>query len=346
MCKTLHHTIRDVNWYHQHIFYCGTHCSTDSLHACAMSQQSHSNQHAAEHDTTHSHSHTHDPRYGSNSTHNSHTQLNLSPSPSTPPSRKLHLYLIRHGERIDEVDRKWFHERYWDPPLTQAGHTQATAAAQLLHSLQLTPAPTALYSSPLLRTVQTTAAIHSAGWNLPVRFVPGLAQCAAAMAIEGMYAREAFYPLEELRTLVPHLTEHHSFHDEYDEFITACHKLCVHTAQEIEQAAQRAAELVNTASNSGSSESTAQIPSASPSAPAVAPDSPTLQSASADAPLANLLLVTHREGIRDLTRMAGRLIQSTPYCCIVQLEFDITQRKFRVLNHFSQQHVAKPTQHT
>ena len=72
----------------------------------------------------------------------------------------------RHGERLDFASpTEWFGtplggERPWDPPLTDAGRTQAVAMGESvktqLHALGLPPV-SAVYCSPLTRTVQTAA---------------------------------------------------------------------------------------------------------------------------------------------------------------------------------------------
>ena len=74
-----------------------------------------------------------------------------------PPSRRItHVWAVRHGQAWHNLDRQngW---RLPDPGLTALGWEQATAAAGLLpQNLSL------LVSSPLRRTVQTTAAALTA----------------------------------------------------------------------------------------------------------------------------------------------------------------------------------------
>ena len=44
---------------------------------------------------------------------------------------RQYLFVIRHGERLDNVDYKWLDtaERPYDPPLTKRGEKQACEAA-------------------------------------------------------------------------------------------------------------------------------------------------------------------------------------------------------------------------
>jgi broad specificity phosphatase PhoE len=84
----------------------------------------------------------------------------------------VRVILVRHGERIDEVDRKEWHrirteETKHDPPLTEAGWEQAkSAGGRIAAALQLMENVSAVtvYSSPTARTLSTAAAIVA---NLP-----------------------------------------------------------------------------------------------------------------------------------------------------------------------------------
>jgi broad specificity phosphatase PhoE len=69
--------------------------------------------------------------------------------------------VLRHGEREDAENEKWVAtaERPWDPALTEHGKEQSRKAgraiAALCKQLGLSP-PSAIYSSPLTRCVQTS----------------------------------------------------------------------------------------------------------------------------------------------------------------------------------------------
>ena len=95
------------------------------------------------------------------------------------------VFLVRHGERVDETaEAPLFYlncgDRGWDPPLTQEGRRQADhAGRELLRAHQQKPFSCVLYS-PCLRTLETAARIATV-LGLPLRCVPGLAECAAAV---------------------------------------------------------------------------------------------------------------------------------------------------------------------
>ena len=74
--------------------------------------------------------------------------------PSAPPAaaaalRRQHVIFLRHGERLDDVDRSWSSPRPWDPPLTAHGRDQAGEAGRRLRTLGLNI--TRVYCSPFLR---------------------------------------------------------------------------------------------------------------------------------------------------------------------------------------------------
>ena len=64
------------------------------------------------------------------------------------------VYLARHGERIDFVEKSWVDSaaRPFDPPLTARGVLQGSALGKRLSLLS--PRPTKIFVSPLGRTVQ------------------------------------------------------------------------------------------------------------------------------------------------------------------------------------------------
>ena len=105
----------------------------------------------------------------------------------TAPGRTIstEVFLVRHGERVDETaEAPLFYlncgDRGWDPPLTQEGRRQADSAGrELLRAHQRRPFSCVLYS-PCLRTLETAARIATV-LGLPLRCVPGLAECAAAV---------------------------------------------------------------------------------------------------------------------------------------------------------------------
>mmetsp|Transcript_482 Transcript_482/g.1356 ORF Transcript_482/g.1356 Transcript_482/m.1356 type:complete len:218 (+) Transcript_482:4976-5629(+) len=180
-------------------------------------------------------------------------------------------WLLRHGERADEAEgpeaRAWRSgegrgERWFDPPLTERGREQAREAARKLAAVHARCPFSEVLVSPLLRTLQTAEEVVGllGDGSIPVRVVPGLSFCAAAVKKRG-YGGLAIRTREEVLQLCP--------------------KLAV--------AAWEPA--------SGSFEEAC---------------------ASASASEGGSLCITHREGIRDLSEIAGHRITHTPYCCAVQ----------------------------
>ena len=102
------------------------------------------------------------------------------------------VFLVRHAQRIDETDEgpRWRAQnadRWFDPPLTDAGKRQsAAAAAQLVRYAEACDAVpfSCVYCSPLLRTLQTAVEFGRA-LGLPVVPVAGLATCTAAFKKHG-----------------------------------------------------------------------------------------------------------------------------------------------------------------
>jgi len=125
--------------------------------------------------------------------------------------------MVRHGERLDEVPgNDWFNvcgDLWHDPPLTELGKFQAKeAGTQLLLSPHYSEW-SVIYSSPLLRTVQTAYEMSKV-MNRPIQILYGLGECAAAVRA----GQRQFRSIEELTKFCPHLKlvdgDHHSFHRE------------------------------------------------------------------------------------------------------------------------------------
>ena len=66
---------------------------------------------------------------------------------------KRTLYLVRHGQRLDTVNNKWFtpDDNKYDPPLSEKGYWQAQRLAERLSHEPIDW----LFSSPYLRALQT-----------------------------------------------------------------------------------------------------------------------------------------------------------------------------------------------
>eukprot|EP01084_Bolivina_argentea_P083853 151800_1 len=109
-------------------------------------------------------------------------------------SNNLQLWLIRHGERMDEVhtneSQRWARDtsrnRLFDPPLTQNGLKQATERGYILlkhlskYKIYKNYYPKYIYSSPTQRTIGTAMKIAQV-LNLTIKIIPGLSSCAAAV---------------------------------------------------------------------------------------------------------------------------------------------------------------------
>eukprot|EP00903_Cladosiphon_okamuranus_P009071 g8672.t1 len=73
---------------------------------------------------------------------------------------------------------------WFDPFLTSHGHVQASRAGLYLKSLPFTQQPgtfDVVYTSPLVRAVQTAVCVSQGLGNLPLQVVPGLCSCTTAL---------------------------------------------------------------------------------------------------------------------------------------------------------------------
>eukprot|EP00756_Hemistasia_phaeocysticola_P001979 Hpha_TRINITY_DN11372_c0_g1::TRINITY_DN11372_c0_g1_i1::g.63095::m.63095 len=73
------------------------------------------------------------------------------------------MYVVRHGERVDEVEPDWVAraERPYDPPVTDTGRAQADQLGRLLVAREGAQRPVHVVSSPFTRCVQTAERIVS-----------------------------------------------------------------------------------------------------------------------------------------------------------------------------------------
>ena len=205
----------------------------------------------------------------------------------------MEIVVLRHAERVDETPERhaWAQQcgdRWWDPPLTDKGKRQSREAGEaLMHEHQARPFACVL-ASPCLRTTQTASYV-AAVLGLPVRCSPGLAECAAAVAQFGI---DAFRPdsrgaMRKGRPVAPprFLTE------------SEMQPLCAEGT--------RFAPRDETFEGYFSclERLAAEQPSGAP-------------------PSGRMLVVTHREGIRDLCDLAGAPHRRTGYCCAALFCFD------------------------
>lgn len=83
------------------------------------------------------------------------------------------VWIARHGNRLDFVHPEWFDtaERRYDPPLSEDGLIQAKELGERLKKEKIAH----IFSSPFLRSIQTTAPIAEA-LNLPIKIEAGLSE--------------------------------------------------------------------------------------------------------------------------------------------------------------------------
>ena len=280
----------------------------------------------------------------------------------------IEVVLLRHAERVDETAERdeWARScgnRYWDPPITQRGLGQSRDAGEaLLHEHTRLPF-SCVYVSPCLRTVQTAAELAQV-IGLPLRCVPGLAECAAAVnqkgiasfrpvptaaakgqvpgantgAGVGVGANAATAEAEHRQQLEPphrlsrpptprrFLTES-AVSAETVRFLTES-ELAVHCPEGTRFLARDDTyeDFFACVARLAAAERDAQTGHAisAAAAAAVAASTTAAPTGAMAAPSLRVLMVTHREGIRDLCALAGSPHRRTPYCCAAVYAFDVT----------------------
>ena len=160
--------------------------------------------------------HTADPQ------HRYHALYHLTMDPPVgPPPAAARVWIVRHGQRADEVSFAELAEREeeieaatglrprdGDAPLTAEGTRQAAAAGALLRALAEEAGirfTGGVYTSPFRRTAQTAAPI-AAALGLPLIPCLGLGSCAAYVKKRGLsrlYRDGYFLQSEQLATLCP-----------------------------------------------------------------------------------------------------------------------------------------------
>jgi len=140
------------------------------------------------------------------------------------------VYLVRHGERLDFVDREWYKtaKAPHDPPLTERGLRQAEETGRFL---QARGPVSQVLASPFLRTVQTADRIAEA-LDLPLCLEHG-----ASEWLNGQWfgnERPVLRSWEELKGQFPRLTQWTSLCDPgYPETGADVTKRCRVTAEEV-----------------------------------------------------------------------------------------------------------------
>jgi hypothetical protein len=269
----------------------------------------------------------------------------------------IEVVLLRHAERVDETSERdeWARncgDRYWDPPITQRGLRQSRDAGEELLLGHARRPFSCIYVSPCLRTVQTAAELAQV-LGLPLRCAPGLAECAAAVTQKGIASfrpvtasavangcgcgrgrgagtalaataeppprpsRPAprFLTEAELALHCPEGTRFLARDDTYEGFFACAARLA---------AAERDALIWDAALGSMGAASAASGSDSAVAAAASGSEAASGSTGAAASPSVRVLMVTHREGIRDLCTLAGSPHRRTPYCCAVLYALDAT----------------------
>ena len=228
---------------------------------------------------------------------------------------RVNIFLIRHGERADEVEtpelftrRKELKKRgikridRYDPPLTQNGKEQAKVCGEKLRMYMKDNNISfdVVYSSPFIRTMETANEIAMV-LDLPLKPVAALGGCAAAVKMIGL---EKFVSRED---------ESSPSFVRQDDFDLLC-----------------SPPVDDKQSCSGS---TPQVLPEDSEVCAFVEMCERLAYQSSERAQQNIVLVLHREGIYDLVSNSPNGCLETwrwgrvPYCCTVHLTFRIVENK-------------------
>lgn len=217
----------------------------------------------------------------------------------------MEVVLLRHAERVDETPQRaqWAQscgDRYWDPPITQRGIEQSRAAGKaLLREHRARPFACVL-ASPCLRTVQTAAEV-AAELGLPVRCAPGLAECAAAVHQHGIKAFQPSISQEGGAAAANVQPRAKPLRRPPPRFLSEAELLPRCAPGTRFEPRDEIYEDFFTCAARLATEERARI---------------------TDASAGRVLVVTHREGIRDLCDLAGQGHRRTPYCCAAMLRYE------------------------
>jgi len=220
------------------------------------------------------------------------------------------VFLVRHGQRIDETPAgvAWRRQtdRWFDPPLTDEGREQAASAAAQLgcfmaaHAAEYAPF-SRVYASPLLRTLHTAEQFGIA-LSLPVAPVAGLATCTAAFKRHGPDAN-------------PLLREQRAREE--------CPGAAMEPFDAAYEVPPRDADGGGGGGGDGGDGGGGDGAERDPFVAAVvvlaqreAAARSAAGGAAQKAAKAAVLVVTHREGLRDLSQRTAAPFVKTKYCCV------------------------------
>lgn len=199
------------------------------------------------------------------------------------------MVVVRHAERMDETERacafyQTCGDRWWDPPLSREGETQARDVGRRLAAMYPNGQFSAVMCSPTLRTVQTAAYI-AAELGLPLRRVPGLAECAAQVCKHGISRFRGGETSASFQGVPAFKSDTLCFLSE-----EACTSLCAPGTRFL------------------------------PADTTYDQFEPCLKRVAIRSRARRELIVSHREGIREIRMLAGSRDLKTPYCCISSFE--------------------------
>lgn len=148
-----------------------------------------------------------------------------------PKVPRCEVFVVRHGERLDEVPGNDWRQRcpaqWFDPPLTDKGKRQAEYAASQLQLQDSSITFDVIYCSPLQRCV-STAAYFSQAFGAPIKLVPGLGECCAAMrGAKYQQMCHNLLPMHELTKLCPQATFCETDSDVMERFVGMAGQTCV-----------------------------------------------------------------------------------------------------------------------
>lgn len=249
-------------------------------------------------------------------------QSSKSPPPiaESKSKRSIPVYMLRHGEREDEAPQLHINSRSidsLDPYLTPLGHTQATAAwKQMLP--ELPPNKVLMATSPMRRTVGTAmmmaAAITQDESNptttTDILVVNGLSDCAMGVNVRGGSSK--------LLHRIPCAAKHGTAIQEELDYMKHHHiddqDVLSHLENNNVRFCAWAADDRFVPMNSSDSLDGVKVEQDASFERALDRLARLALRSGAEA----LVVVTHREGIRDMINVCTRSSQrhSTPYCCI------------------------------
>eukprot|EP00750_Incisomonas_marina_P017783 INCI2469.1.p1 GENE.INCI2469.1~~INCI2469.1.p1 ORF type:complete len:416 (-),score=56.53 INCI2469.1:82-1329(-) len=259
--------------------------------------------------------------------------------------RLVTVFMVRHGQRIDETNegRAWqlqAGDRWYDPPLTEEGKQQAFGAASNLAKFLRDYADKSIsgagqpgtaaasdreeqsegvvfdvfprvFCSPLLRTL-STAEQFGRVFKMPVVPVAGLATCTAVFRKRGR--KQMLLPFKEVSPLC---------RDAVLEEFSAAYTDMLFEPTVAMLACQAAAAVLNASAPTINSCTVPDCPSAgkAQSTRSTGDIEPKVQGRTSPKRRRAIIVVTHREGLRNTSKLTAAPFQKTKYCCTAMFNY-------------------------